>query len=83
MEQITEQQQGDRETSQRKPGTLEALITTIITEIQTTTKRSEEAIRGKRLIEVETSTLLRWQENLSTARNASKHAPRNLYQSAV
>jgi hypothetical protein len=78
MEQSTGQQRGDRETSQKKPDTLEALITTIITEIQTTTKRSEETIRGgKRLIEIETSTLLHWQETLNTARNASKRVPNN------
>jgi ribosomal protein L17 len=78
MEQTSGQQRGDRETSQKKPDTLEALITTIITEIQTTTKRSEETIRGgKRLIEIETSTLLHWQETLNTARNASKRVPNN------
>src|SRR5271168_1838757 len=73
MEQNTGQQRADRETSQKKPDTLEALITAIITEIQTTTKKSEETIRGgKRLIEIETTTLLHWQEKLVTARNASK-----------
>jgi hypothetical protein len=78
MEQNTGQQRGDREAPQKKPDTLEALITTIITEIQTTTKRSEETIRGgKRLIEIETSTLLRWQEKLSTAWNASRRASNN------
>src|SRR3954447_4443714 len=78
MEQNTGQQRGDREGLQKKPDTLEALITTIITEIQTTTKKSEETIRGgKRLIEIETSTLLRWQESLSSARNASKRVPNN------
>ena len=75
MEQNTGQQRGDRETSQKKPDTLEALITTIITEIQTTTKRSKETIRGgKRLIEIETTTLLRWQDKLATACDASKRA---------
>jgi hypothetical protein len=78
MEQNTGQQRGDRKSSQQNPDTLEALITTIITEIQTTTKKSEETIRGgKRLIEIETSTLLRWQESLSSARNASKRVPNN------
>src|SRR5256885_15697135 len=76
MEQNTGQQRGDRETSEKKPDTLEALITTIITEIQTTTKRNEETIRGgKRLIEI--STLTRWQEKLDAARNASKRVGNN------
>jgi hypothetical protein len=59
IEQTTGQLRGDRET-QKKPDTLEALITSIITEIQTATKRSEETIRGGiRLIEIETLTFTR------------------------
>jgi hypothetical protein len=50
----------------------------IITEIRNTTKESEETVRGgKHLIKIETSTLLRWQEKLNAARNASKHALNN------
>ena len=78
IEQNSGEQRGNRETTQKKPDTLEALITTIITEIQTTMKRSEETIRGgKRLIEIETSTLTRWQEKLDAARNASKRDVNN------
>jgi hypothetical protein len=78
MEQNTGQQRDDRAATQKKPDTLEALITTIITEIRNTTKESEETVRGgKHLIEIETATLLRWQEKLDAARNASKRAPNN------
>jgi hypothetical protein len=57
------------------PDTLNAMIATVITEIQTITKSNEETIRGGiRRMEVETSTLRRWQEKLQTAQNASKNA---------
>jgi hypothetical protein len=61
MKQNTGQQRDDRAATQKKPDTLEALITTIITKIRNTTKESEETVRGgKHLIEIETATLLRW-----------------------
>ena len=73
MDQNIGQDRGERDPTQMTPDTLEALITTIIAEIQSTTKISEETIRGgKRLIEIEASTLTRWQEKLETAKNASK-----------
>jgi hypothetical protein len=78
MEQNDGQERDTRDTIQKDPNTLEALVTTIITEIQTTTKSSEETIRGgKRLIEVETSTLRRWQEKLCAVRDASGRVPDN------
>jgi hypothetical protein len=47
-------------------------------EIKTTAKRSEETIRGgKRLIEIEASTLTRQQEKLDVAQNASKRNANN------
>ena len=61
------------ETTSSPQPTPEIKIDTIIAEIQTITKRGEEIVRGgKRLVEVEVDTLLRWQQNLDASKNAYK-----------
>ena len=61
------------ETTSSSQPTPEIKIDTIIAEIQTITKRGEEIVRGgKRLVEVEVDTLLRWQKNLDAFKNAYK-----------
>ena len=61
------------ETTSSSQPTPEIKIDTIIAEIQTITKRGEEIVRGgKRLVEVEIDTLLRWQKNLDAFKNAYK-----------
>ena len=76
MEQNNGQERGARAATQKDPDTLEATVTIIITELQTLTRNSEETIRGgKRLVEIETSTLRRWQEKLCAARDATTRPP--------
>ena len=61
------------ETTSSPQPTPEIKIDTIIAEIQTITKRGEEIVRGgKRLVEIEVDTLLRWQQNLDASKNAYK-----------
>jgi hypothetical protein len=61
MKQNIGQQRDDRAATQKKPDTLEALITTIITKMRNAAKENEETVKGgKYLIEIKTSTLLRW-----------------------
>jgi hypothetical protein len=62
----------------KHPNALNAIFTSIISEIQTITNGGEEIIReGKHLIEVATDTLRQWQEKLSAAQNSYTNASKD------
>jgi hypothetical protein len=63
-------------TDLKSPNALNAIFTSIISEIQTITNEGEETIRGgKHLTEVATDTLRQWQEKLSAVQDTYTNAP--------